>query len=138
MNIDTHTGNKIIVFACNWGGWSCIDDAIQKRLYYPPSVKLVRVDCLARLHAGLLLKAFELGADGVMLMGCASGECKYDKNDAAVTGQYEKAREILGLLGIPENRLVLSRLSYGDGETFAKQVTELADEIESLALRNGA
>ena len=114
---------KVVVFACNWDGLSCIEAAAQKGLRYPASVKVVRVSCLSRMHSGLILKAFELGADGVMLLGCNPGNCHFEIDAGLIEQEYEKTRNILGLLGLREERLALTRLPGGDGPGFVKQVT---------------
>ena len=114
---------NVVVFACNWDGLSCIEAAAQKGLHYPASVKVVRVSCLSRVHSGLILKAFELGADGVMLLGCNPGNCHFEIDAGLIEREYEKTRNILGLLGLREERLALTRLPGGDGPGFVKQVT---------------
>ncbi len=121
----------IVVFACNWDGLSCIEAAAQSRTY-PASVKVIRVNCLSRVHSGLILKAFELGADGVMLLGCESGGCHFGKDDEFSTKEYEKTRGVLGLLGLGGERLCLAHLPRGDGAGFVKQVTKLMTEIERV------
>jgi F420-non-reducing hydrogenase iron-sulfur subunit len=113
---------NVVVFACNWDGLSCIEAAAQKGLRYPASVKIVRVTCLSRVHSGLILKAFELGANGVMLLGCNPGNCHFEIDAGLVEQEYKKTRNILGLLGLREERLALTRLPGGDGPGFVKQV----------------
>jgi len=126
----SRTTADIVVFACNWDGLSRIESAAQSRLAYPPSVNVVRVSCLSRVHSGLILKAFELGAGGVILLGCESDSCYYDKDDGFNVKEYEKTRRILGLLGLRADRLKLARLPRGDGESFVKEVKNLTAEIE--------
>ena len=120
----------IVVFACNWDGLSCIEAAAQSRLSYPPSVKVVKVSCLSRVHSGLILTAFELGADGVMLLGCESEGCYYQKDEKFNVKEYEKTRGILGLLGLGADRLRLAWLPRGDGQSFVKQVKNFIAEVE--------
>ncbi len=120
----------IVVFACNWDGLSCVEAAAQNRLSYPPSVKVVKVSCLSRVHSGLILKAFELGADGVMLLGCESESCYFGKDERFNVKEYEKTRGILGLLGLGADRLRLAWLSRGDGKGFVKQVENFIAEVE--------
>lgn len=126
----SRTTADIVVFACNWDGLSRIEAAAQSRLAYSPSVKVVRVSCLSRVHSGLILKAFELGAGGVILLGCESDSCYYDKDDGFNVKEYEKTRRILGLLGLRADRLKLARLPRGDGESFVKELNNLTAEIE--------
>lgn len=121
---------NIVVFACNWDGLSCIEAVAQKGLSYPASLKVVRMNCLSRVHSGLILKAFELGADGVMLLGCKPGNCHFEIDAQLTEQEYEKTRNILGLLGLREERLTLVRLPRGDGSSFVKQVTKFITEME--------
>jgi coenzyme F420-reducing hydrogenase delta subunit len=120
---------NVVVFACNWDGLSCIEAAAQKGLRYPASVKIVRVSCLSRVHSGLILKAFELGANGVMLLGCSPGNCHFEIDAGLIEREYEKTRNILRLLGLREERLALTRLPGGDGPGFVKQVTNFVAGI---------
>ena len=123
---------QIVVFACNWDGLSCIEAAAQSGLAYPASVRIVRVSCLSRLHHGLMLKAFELGAAGVMLLGCDPGNCQYDADSSRMEHEYRKARTVLSMLGLGEERLILSHLPRGDGSGFVKRVTDLGREVERM------
>ena len=121
---------NVVVFTCNWDGLSCVEAAAQKGLSYPASVKVVRVSCLSRVHSGLILKAFELGANGVMLLGCSPGNCHFEIDAGLVEQEYDKTRNILGLLGLREERLALIRLPGDDGAGFVKQVTDFIKGIE--------
>lgn len=123
---------NIVVFACNWDGLSCVEAAAQSRIGYPASVKVIRVSCLSRVHSGLILKAFELGASGVMLLGCESGSCHFGKDDEFTTKEYKKTRGVLGLLGFSGERLCLAHLPRGDGTGFVKQVTSFMTKIEQV------
>ena len=60
---------KIIVFACNWCAYAAADLAGVSRLQYPPNVRIIRVMCSGRVNPNFILKAFEKGADGVMVSG---------------------------------------------------------------------
>jgi len=122
----------VVVFACNWDGLSCVEAAAQEGLLYPASVRVIRVSCLSRVHSGLMLKAFELGADGVMLLGCEPGKCHFDTDAECIAQEYEKARGILGLLGLGERRLVLAHMPRGDGAGFVSRLVSFIAEIEQL------
>ncbi len=130
----------VVVFACNWDGLSCVEAAAQRGLLYPASVRVVRVSCLSRVHSGLVLKAFELGANGVMLVGCEPGKCHFETDAECIAQEYEKAQGILGLLGLGEKRLVLAHMPRGDGSGFVSRLTSFIEEIEQLrpATRAGA
>jgi coenzyme F420-reducing hydrogenase delta subunit len=122
----------LVVFACNWDGLSCLEEAARRGLSYPASVRVARVSCLSRLHQGLMLRAFELGADGVMLLGCEPGNCQYDIDAGLITREFEKARTVLKLLGLGEERLILCQIARGDGPGFVRRVTDFVKEIEQM------
>jgi len=121
-----------VVFSCNWDGWSCIEAAANSGLHYPASVKVIRVSCLSRIHAGLILKAFEFRADGVMLLGCKAGNCHFGSDSECINQEYEKTRNILELLGMHKDRLVLVQLPAFDGHQFVAQVTRFSAEVGQM------
>ena len=122
----------IVIYACNWDGLSCVEAAARVGHCYPSSVRLVRVSCLSRLNQGLILRAFELGAEGVMLLGCSPGNCQYDRESDLVSREYEKARTVLRLLGMGEDRLVLSLIPRGDGYGFVRQITAFLEQLRAM------
>jgi coenzyme F420-reducing hydrogenase delta subunit len=126
------TSATIVVFVCNWDGLSCIETAAQRRLTFPSSVKIIRVSCLSRVHTGLMLKAFEFGADGVMMLGCDSRSCHFGIEEELITQNYEKAQGIMRLLGLKLDRLSLVRLPHGDGAGFIKRVNDFADQFTKI------
>ena len=130
MRSESKVHPEVVVFACNWDGWSCVETASNLGLSYPTSVKVVRVSCLSRLHAGLILKAFEFGAAGVILLGCQRDRCHFGVESDHVVNEHEKARTILRMLGISEDRLVLAQVPAFQGREFVARVAKLVADIE--------
>src|SRR4030042_1571493 len=110
-----------VVFACNGDGLGCVEAASQKGLRYPSTVRIIRVSCLSRVHSGLILKAFELGADGVMRLGCERGNCHFEKDTGLIEQEYQKTQSVLELLGFGKEQLALARMPRGDGASFVKE-----------------
>jgi coenzyme F420-reducing hydrogenase delta subunit len=123
------TEPRIVVFTCNWSAYSALETAGSQRLAYPANVRPIKVMCLGRLHAGLILKAFELGADGVLLLGCPCGECHYEFGNQRAEGLFQETRAIAHLLGIGDARLRLDWVGAGKGETFVQKVTEFSEGL---------
>ena len=73
---------KIVAFCCNWCSYAGADLAGSSRLSYPADVKIIRVPCSCRVNPMFILRAFEKGADGVIMCGCHPGDCHY------TTGNY--------------------------------------------------
>jgi coenzyme F420-reducing hydrogenase delta subunit len=60
---------EIVVFACHYCAYAAADLAGGLRLKYPPSIKIIELPCSGKLDVILALRAFEDGADGVMVAG---------------------------------------------------------------------
>ena len=123
---------KIAVFVCNWDGLSSMEAASRLGYCLPSSVKIIKVGCLSRIHLGLILRAFELGADGVMLMGCEPGNCHFDTDSGLILKELEKAQNILNLLGLESDRLLLLNITYNDGYGFVKKIADFKETIGQL------
>ena len=67
----------IVAFCCNWCSYAGADLAGNNRLQYPADVKIIRVPCSCRVNPMFILRAFQRGADGVILCGCHPGDCHY-------------------------------------------------------------
>lgn len=120
---------KVIVFTCNWNAYSALEMAGCQRLPLPAGVRTIKVMCLGRLHSGLVLKAFELGADGVLMLGCPPGECHYEFGNSWAEELFQETRALARLLGIGEERLQLGWVAANDGRAFAEKVQEFVKGV---------
>ncbi len=96
---------KIILYLCNWGPHTAFHSLQDQAADIPDEIKVIRVPCAGRINRALLLKAFELGADGVALAGCKPGACRYGSGTETSEKNIEDMREILDLLGLGRQRL---------------------------------
>ena len=126
---------KVIVFTCNWNAYSGLEMAGYERLSLPAGVRPVKVMCLGRLHPGLVLKAFELGADGVLMLGCPPGECHYEFGNSRAEELFEETRALARLLGIGEERLQLDWAVAGDGKAFTEKVRRFVEGVQQAVSR---
>jgi F420-non-reducing hydrogenase iron-sulfur subunit len=60
---------QIVAFCCHYCAYAAADLAGSLRVQYPPNVKVVRLPCTGKLDTLHVLRAFEEGADGVMVAG---------------------------------------------------------------------
>lgn len=134
---ETKIEPNIVGFVCNWGAYSGVEMAGVNKREYPASVKLVRLMCLGRLHLGLVLKALELGADGVMLLGCPPQDCHYDSGMEKAKELYAQAKKTLTLLGIDPKRLALIEIPVGRDDLFAKRVSAFVEYINEAKFEKG-
>ncbi len=60
---------QLLAFCCNFCAYAAADLAGSSRIQYPPNVHVVLLPCTGKLDVLYALKAFENGADGIMVAG---------------------------------------------------------------------
>ncbi len=123
---------KILGFACNWCTYAGADLAGVSRFQYPPNIRMIRVMCSGRVEPLFILKAFAIGADGVLVGGCHPGDCHYMKGNYKARRRIELTKRLLGQFGIEPERLRLEWISASEGKRFAEVVTDFTKEIKEL------
>ena len=80
----------------------------------------------------MLLKAFENGADGVMVIGCLEGDCHYVNGNIRARARVERVYKILEQIKIGPERIRMYNLSAGEGAQFAAFTSEFVTQVEEL------
>jgi F420-non-reducing hydrogenase iron-sulfur subunit len=123
---------SIVVFACNWCSYAGADTAGVSRIQHQPHFRMIRVMCSGRIQPGFVLRAFEKGADGVLVSGCHFGDCHYVFGNERAVEQFEKTKNVVSLLGIEDGRLRLEWISAAEGARFAEVINEFTDQVRAL------
>lgn len=122
--------NKVLVFTCNWSAYSGLETAGQEHRCYSPLVYPFKVMCLGRLGPGLILKALERGAAGVIMLGCPQGECRYDFGDQRAEETFAIASSLMQKLGYARKQLIMDRLAVNDGKTLTEKIRKYVAELK--------
>jgi len=88
--------------------------------------------CSGRVDERLVLKAFALGADGVLVCGCHPGECHYNKGNLNARRRITGLKPFLEAIGIGKDRLRLEWISASEGEKFKKVAHEMVEQLKNL------
>ena len=121
----------IIAFACNWCSYAASDVAGVSRCYYPANVRIIRVMCTGMIDPIYILKAFEGGADGVLVAGCHPGDCHYISGNIKAEKMVSRLRTLLHRLGLEDERLRLQWISTGEGTLFAKTIEDMVSQLKA-------
>lgn len=101
-------------------------------MQYPPSIRLIRVMCSGMVAPSYIFKAFEKGADGVLVSGCHLGDCHYYEGNYKAVKVLDKTQRMLKLLGIEDGRFRREWISASEGTRFAQVMTEFTQQIRQL------
>ena len=123
---------KIIGFLCNWCSYSGADLAGVSRLKSSPNIRIIRTMCSGRVDPSFITRAFELGADGVLISGCHYGDCHYLEGNYKTMRRVEMMKLVLKNFGIDPRRLRLEWISASEAEKYAKVSVEFTEEIREL------
>lgn len=122
----------IVAFCCNYCAYAAADLAGVSRIQYPPNIKIVQLLCTGKVDVLYLLKAFELGADGVYVAGCEEGTCHFLTGNIRAKKKVEYAKKLLDEIGIGGQRLEMYNMSASMGQKFAQVAREMTEKIRSL------
>jgi F420-non-reducing hydrogenase iron-sulfur subunit len=123
---------RIVAFCCNWCSYAGADLAGVSRFQYPPNARIVRVMCSGRVEPQFILRAFELGADGVLVTGCHIGDCHYISGNEKAQKKVEATKELIDQLGLDGRRLHLEWISASEGSKFAATMKDFAEDLKAL------
>ena len=122
----------IVAFCCNWCSYAGADLAGTTRLNYPADVKIIRVPCSCRVNPTFILKAFQKGADGVIICGCHPGDCHYTSGNYYARRRMTLLFSMLDYLGIEKERTRVEWVSAAEGVKFADTMNSFVETVTRL------
>ena len=123
---------KIIAFLCSWCSYTGADLAGTSRLKSPWNLRAIRVPCSGRVSPELVMRAFDQGADGVIVLGCHIGECHYDNGNHRTAKRMPILHSLMSFSGLEPERFMLDWVSASEGERFSRIVSAFVDQVREL------
>ena len=120
---------KIVAFVCNWCTYAGADLAGTSRIKYATNVSIIRFPCTGRIDFMLLMKAFENGADGIIVSGCHPNDCHYTSGNFHARRRWIVFRSLLDFMGFDTDRITFSWVSAAEGTKWAGLVNETTEKI---------
>jgi coenzyme F420-reducing hydrogenase delta subunit len=122
----------IVAFCCHYCAYAAADLAGVMRLQYPTNIRIIKLPCSGTIDVLHILKAFELGADGVYVAGCLEGGCHFVEGNVRAKRRIEGAKAILDAIGLGSERLEMFFMSSSEGVRFAEVAKEMTEKIREL------
>ena len=122
----------IVAFCCNWCSYAGADLAGTSRLNYPANVKIIRVPCSCRVNTNFIIRAFQKGADGVVIAGCHPGDCHYSTGNYYTRRRFSIFINLLEYLGIEKERFKIDWISAAEENKFATVMNEVLENVYKL------
>jgi len=128
---------KIVAFVCNWCTYTGADLAGTSRLKQQTNARLIRVPCTGRIDPVFIIKAFEKGADGVLVSGCHPNDCHYNSGNFHARRRWIFFRQLLDFVGIDSSRLYFSWVSASEGKKWVDVVDGVINSVREKGAFNG-
>ena len=92
-------------------------------------VKYVKMACSSMVKDIFILKAFEAGADGVVVFICPEEACRYVEGSMRAAKRVARVKMILADIGLEMDRLSVYNTRIGDAKTLEKILTGKAASL---------
>lgn len=119
--------DKIVVFCCENSALKAVDSMGDSEMI--GSVDIIKLPCSGKIETGFVLKCFENGCDGVIVLGCPLDNCKFLKGNYRARKRVERIKKSLKEAGINENRVKIDFVSSVDSHKVAKVIEEMKASI---------
>jgi coenzyme F420-reducing hydrogenase delta subunit len=98
------------------------------------TVKTIGLPCSGKVDIPYLVKAFETGADGVVLVTCKESECKHLEGNMRAGKRVEAVESLLEEIGMGKGRMTFIRVKDNEGsvELTVSEIKKFFEKIKDL------
>ena len=93
----------------------------------------IPLPCSGKIDILYLTKAFETGADGVAVITCPQGECRYLEGNLRARKRAEAVDILLEEIGVGKGRMVIIEKNEGGIPQIIRQVEDFQVRIKALS-----
>ena len=126
---------RILVLACENDAYPALDMAGINRSQWSPFVRTIPVRCLGSVTLQWVSTALQKGYDGIMLMGCKSGDdyqCHFVKGSGLARERMSKVGETLKSLALEKERVTMAEVSIADSNSVPDVLNKFSEMIAAL------
>ena len=128
---------RILVLACENDAYPAMDMAGINRLEASPYMRVIPVRCLGSVTLLWVKTALEKGYDGIMLLGCKSGDdyqCHFVKGSGIAQERMSKVGDTLRSMMMEEERVQVNEIAIADSERVTDILNKFGKQIEDIGL----
>jgi quinone-modifying oxidoreductase subunit QmoB len=126
---------RIVALACENDAYPAFDLAGINRLGFDAAVRVVPLRCLGSLNVAVVADALSSGIDGIMLMGCKSGDdyqCHFIQGSALAAKRLGNVMETLNRLTIEPERVRPVEIEITEYDRIPEIVGDFVDAVRKL------
>jgi len=95
-------------------------------------VKSIKLPCSSMIRELVLLRAFEAGADAVIVLACPKGTCRFVQGNLRAEKRVTRVKRMLDDIGIDGKRLNFYNIKHADVASVEKIVKDTISGLAAL------
>ena len=95
-------------------------------------IKTIKMPCSSMVKDVFLLRAFEAGADGVIVLVCPEGQCRYLEGNIRAKKRVAWVQNLLDEIGLDGRRLSLGNMASGDNTAANQTINNVLKNLAEL------
>jgi F420-non-reducing hydrogenase iron-sulfur subunit len=96
------------------------------------NLKVISLPCSGKIDIPYLVKAFETGADGVVIVTCELGQCRHVEGNMRAEKRAEAVDSLLEEVGAGAGRIVAIHIKEGQIEQTIEKIKNFCSRINKL------
>jgi coenzyme F420-reducing hydrogenase delta subunit len=96
------------------------------------TVKTVGLPCSGKIDIPYLMKAFETGADGVVIVACSRNECLHVEGTVRAQKRAEAVESLLEEIGMGSGRMAVIELKEDGAEQVLLEIRNFFNRVKRL------
>jgi coenzyme F420-reducing hydrogenase delta subunit len=96
------------------------------------TIKTIGLPCSGKIDILYLVKAFETGADGVVIVACKQNECRHLEGSLWAQKRAEAVESLLEEIGMGKGRMAVIEVQKDGVEQAISEIKDFFDSIRKL------
>lgn len=126
--VDSKKSPLLIVFICDWCLRADEDEALLES--YPDNVKIIHIPCTGRIDPQMAVMALVADIDGVLVCGCAPGECHYKRGTYVSECKIGLLDKLFEQVELPQKRVRFVQIGTQDRGRIRHEIDTMLSSLE--------
>ncbi len=118
---------RLMVFVCDWS--LRVDADMTLLESYPDNVRVIHIPCTGRIDPEMALLALRSGIDGVLVCGCAPGECHYKRGTVVSSCKLGLLNRMLGQMHVGDSRVRFVQIGTQERGRIRTEVDNMLEHL---------
>lgn len=106
--------------------------AVKETVQADVTLNYVKMACSSMVKDVFLLRAFEAGADAVVVLVCPVGHCRYVEGNLRAKKRVAWVQRLLDEIGLDGQRLAIHNIDPKEPQAVARIIDQTADSLVEL------